>query len=484
MANVVESKFRVTDDYFDDTAHFTENSLANAYLIQPESISQDLTWIYGNMYKEQFLLQTLTEGIGNVETKTIEGWEYDYPVQGKMERPNYVVTTPSNVTDIGKGGNTFKVIMKYQNIRRQYSVKTKNGYVLRTIGFKPAGDFFEYEFKYVTTSSTATLPATEVTAGAKMAPLAANTAMFDSDGTDSIAAYPSRVKNQIGLLRKGKTWGGNVANRSVKDFSISLDGKTISKWMDSEEWQFQMQWRREIENSLFYSVYNKDENGRITDKDDNGNPIPMGSGLDEQISNSDTYSGVLTMDRLDSIADDLFFGIAEAENKNMLLVTGTGGMRVFDNAAKRKLGGNAYMFPAASDKFIKGKERNLGLTGFFNSYETAFGATINVVKAPILDTGPEALAADTYKGFPRTSYDFYYIDASTYEGKSNLNLVTQKGREIVRRLIPGMATLPASFSGNDNIAVSDRDSASLQYMKAVGLNLVNSTSCYKLKLSM
>ena len=46
------------------------------------------------------------------------------------------------------------------------------------------------------------------------------------------------------------------------------------------------------------------------------------------------------------------------------------------------------------NRFITGSGRNLGLTGYFTTYEHVDGHVINVVKLPLFDHGPVAQARE------------------------------------------------------------------------------------------
>jgi hypothetical protein len=156
---------------------------------------------------------------------------------------------------------------------------------------------------------------------------------------------------------------------------------------------------------------------------------------------------------------------------------------MFDQAMKTELAARTYI-KLDSGNFVTGNGRKLALGGFFTTYQHIDGHTISIVHNPIQDIGP-LRNGPRYQGLPKESYTFYYVDQSTYEGVPNVRMVTQKGREIVRRMVAGMATLPASFSGNNNNFVSsDIDAASIQYMKACGINISNSESCFILEMAL
>ena len=136
--------------------------------------------------------------------------------------------------------------------------------------------------------------------------------------------------------------------------------------------------------------------------DENGQPVVSGPGLFEQIINKDTYS-TLTQKKIEDTIGDLFYGMTDATDKQVTLFTGIGGAREFDKALRNYYAmgtsgtsisnsDNAYLRTTES-KFITGSGRNLGITGYFTSYDHIDGHRVNVVKVPLFDHGPVAQAS-------------------------------------------------------------------------------------------
>ena len=477
MARISSAQFRVFDDYYNDQDHFDENALSNAFINEPDVLSQQLVWITGR-WDKRYPISTFTEGINNVHY--IEGTEYRYPVIGQLDKQDSIATTIA--TDQGVGHQIFKISFRTRWYPGKYTLRSPRGYQIRLMGEgKPKGQAHEYDAQIVSPSDTAYVPASELKAGTVWGKLFAGVAMEGSTGVFSRATYPSKVKNQIGMIRKSKVFEGNIVNRRIKNIEINAGATSLNYWMDWEEWQFMMQWREEAESMYWYSEYNRDTNGKIHLLDDNGKPIPMGSGIREQIGNRDTYS-ILTANKLHRIARDIFYNVAGAESTNIMMFTGTGGRDMFDRAMKTELANKTYI-KLDSGHFVTGTGRKLALGGYFTTYEHIDGHTISIAHNPIQDFGP-LRNGPTYDGLPQESYTFYYLDMSTYEGVPNFRLVTQKDRQLVRRLVPGMATLPASFGGNNTqFTASEIDQASIQYMKAGGINISNSESCFMLEMA-
>ena len=105
--------------------------------------------------------------------------------------------------------------------------------------------------------------------------------------------------------------------------------------------------------------------------------------------------------------------------------TGTGGGTV-------TAGQRGYLTTSES-KFITGSGRNLGITGYFTSYDHIDGHRVNVVKVPLFDHGAVAQASKKHPetGLPLESYRMTFVDQSTYDGENNLQMINKKGREML-----------------------------------------------------
>jgi len=219
----------------------------------------------------------------------------------------------------------------------------------------------------------------------------------------------------------------------------------------------------------WYGQKTYDSNGSTFMKDENGQPVIVGPGLFEQIVNTDTYS-TMTESKLKNIIGDLFYQMTDANQKQITLYTGTGGAREFDEALKSHFAGNTFKV-GGENRFITGSGRNLGLTGYFTTYEHVDGHVINVVKIPLFDHGPVAQAREKHPvtGYSMESYRMVFVDQSNYDGQANLTMISKKGREMMRWCVAG-SVVPRGFSGSDARA-SDVDGASVHMLKTAGICL-------------
>ena len=164
--------------------------------------------------------------------------------------------------------------------------------------------------------------------------------------------------------------------------------------------------------------------------------------------------------------------MTDANQKQVTLFTGTGGAREFDEALKSHFAGAGNAFKTGGEnRFITGSGRNLGLTGYFTTYEHVDGHVINVVKIPLFDHGPVAQAREKHPvtGYSLESYRMVFVDQSNYDGQANLSMISKKGREMMRWCVAG-SVVPRGFAATDTRA-SDVDGASVHMLKTAGICL-------------
>ena len=337
---------------------------------------------------------------------------------------------------------------------------------------------WQYTVQLVTSDSSEAVTTADV-AGKQFVQLFAPTAFSGSRGNESNWVAPSKMRNQISLIRKSYRYEGNMPDRVV-NVELNVGGRTTKLWYDFEEYQHMLRWKEETEYSLWYSKYNRDTDGVIHLKDDNGKPIPLGSGVIEQIPNVDTYSE-LTATKLKNVVRDALYGASDAAQMNIVLFTGLGGLEEFDKAMKDEVSSGSYIKNTDPSSFITGSGANLQLGGFFTSYKHIDGHVITVRHLPLFDHGARALNSDKHPvtGLPMESYRMIFLDMSSYDGEQNVAMVTRKGRELVRWAVAG-ASVPPGFSGNA-LRANDVDGASVHFMKESGISIRRATNCLHLE---
>lgn len=457
---------QVLKTYYNDAQMTDTNSLVNALMERPEELSPIITHLAGREEKK-FPLSFLTEGVGN--TKSIDRYEYEYRVKTHEINVRPCVGTTSPASNVGAGGAHFTLTFPDKWFIFPYTLVSQSGILARIMAEPvPEGSNWKYTLKLVS-PDVASVPAADVADGALWGQLYANVGIDFSRGNASNWTAPGLVRSKIGTIRKSYHFSGN-AKDYVAQFELPLkEGSKTKLWMDYEEYRHMLKFKEECEMYYWYGQKTHDANGTSTMLDENGQPVISGPGLLEQIINKDSYS-TLTQAKIEETIGDLFYGMTDATDKQVTLYTGIGGAREFDKAMKSYYTANTYL-QTTQPTFITGSGRNLGITGYFTTYEHVDGHKVNVVKSPLFDHGPVAQASKKHpvSGLPLESYRMVFVDQSTYDGENNLQMINKKGREMLRWCVAG-SVVPKGFTGNDTRA-SDIDGASVHMLKTAGILL-------------
>lgn len=451
----------ITSQTWNESMKTNDSSLARQLLLQPEKITPVLTYLMGNE-DNRFPLHYLSEGMRS--TMEIEGDEYEYDVIGRIFKA-VPLAAAVTVANAGVGFGEFVMTFNEGIFPNKYTIISPRGYQLVITDRKNIGSQWQYKVKIAGAKSASEfIPASELGAGALYSLGWYSAASSGSRGSESTSTAPFKVRGDVSTIRKSYAWEGNVKYRGAKGVELGTKGGgTKQLWWSFEEWQHNLSFRRECESNYWYSKSNRDINGQINERDEEGNPIYRGSGLLEQIVNKDTYSE-LTAEKIKQTIRDTFFGMSDAQNKQITLFTGTGGRDAFDQAMKAELLGAGYI-KLTDNRFVSGGGYNLKLGGYFDTYQHVDGYTVNVVTNRLYDDGPASKGLFHPKtGLPLESYRMTFVDTSVYDGASNLMMITKKGRSMVRAMVKGMNEVSQNLSGNDVVA-TDKDASSLHMMK-------------------
>jgi hypothetical protein len=451
----------ITSQTWNEDMKTNDASLSRMLLTQPEKITPVLTYLMGNE-DNRFPLHYLSEGMRS--TMEIAGDEYEYDVIGRIFKA-VPLAAAVTTTNAGIGYSEFVMTFNEGIFPEKYTILSPRGYQLVVKNRKNDGAQWQYTVAISGAKSSADfIPAVELQAGALYTLGWYQAASWGSRGSESTSTAPYKVRGDVSTIRKSYKWEGNVKHRQAKGVELGTKGGgALQLWWSFEEWQHNLSFRRECESAYWYSKSNRDVNGQINERDEEGNPIYRGSGLLEQIVNKDTYSE-LTAEKIKQTIRDTFFGMSDAQDKQITLFTGTGGRDAFDSAMKAELLGAGYI-KLTDNRFVSGGGYNLKLGGYFDTYQHVDGYTINVVTNRLYDDGPQSKGLFHPKtGLPLESYRMTFCDTSVYDGTSNLMMVTKKGRSMVRAMVKGMNEVSQNLSGNDVVS-TDKDASSLHMLK-------------------
>lgn len=485
-----QNAYRVVHhETFDDSGYTNNLSLTKARMTNPDTLNPVITHLMGQENKK-FPLLFLTEGQqGGTKYVEIQDVEYELPVFGRLRRTDAVVGHDYAPTDKpGEGGGMIYVVFKTAWLKYQHNIKSPNGVTCR-VESRPekVSNGYKYTLQLIRKSNTAYVPLDELKPNTLWAMVGgANVSESYSYGNESNKQMPGKLKNQIGILRKSYEVGGNVSHR-MTTFHFNINGKQENYYLPFEEWQHEMNFKQDCEESLWESEYNRDIYGNIMTIDSQTQlPIPYGAGVKEQIPNRDTY-GTLTLKKLKNTISEVMYGATDAQQMNIVLFTGMGGKEEFSNAITNEISGWS-LYNGSLDRTITGSPMNLVFGSAFTQYRHIDGHMVTVAHLPYLDHGGLAQNAPLHpvSGKPLTSYEMHFVDMSVYDGENNVKLVAQKGRSLIRGIEQGMTLLKGlnygDYSGNSmDIQLStSQDKTAIHYLKTLGVAIRRNTHCFSL----
>lgn len=487
----LKSRIVVHDEVYDGTGFTDQNSLVRALADKPDELTPVITMLMGAWnYANQFPLLALTEGQGFTRNIGLNDIQYTYPVMGKRKTTDTIVSSTYSASSV-IGNNKTDVVVVFANkwFSNQQLVMTPNKTLLRVNGNPiPVGKNWRYTFKMVDPDPTVTLDFTQVLPGTAWGAIGgAPVSESRSWGNESVLQSPGKRKNQISILRRSYHIAGNISNKIVEFQLFNSSGQKTNYWLDWAEFQHMLQWREDKETHLWVSEYTRDAAGQNPLIDpDTGQIIPMGAGLMQQITNSDTFT-TLTEAKIRSIVSDVFRGVPDTGAMDIVVYCGEGFAELFDIAMKSS---TSFTLVADSlgDKFVRSAGGNLQLGGYFTSYLHIDGHIITLKRLQFLTHGAYADVAPRHPetGLPLTSYEAYFVDQSIYDGVPNLQMVHQKGRMEIRGLEQGMSLVKGSeygsYSGNSKYLklATQQDQTSIHFLGTCGIQMLNDTHSFKL----
>jgi hypothetical protein len=461
---------------------FTDsNNLAQALMTQPE-IYKTLAYAFGDKY----YLQYLTAGSGRVadKYKALGNNEYIWPMMGDLTKP--IAITGACVGN-GLGFSTFTAPLAEKYFFEGCVVHFGDEHIqARQQGDAvQVGNDWITTFKLVTDDAAAFVPATLLVSGNLVSYM--YTAYEEgSRGGGSFEAYPFWFKNQMTTLRMSYGMTGEAATDIMILEMGDEKGSKSNLWMYASDYQKMLVWQQMVERYRWYGTYNKTPQGEIHLKGANGRPVSIGDGVLNQIADTNVWNyGVLTNDLMNDFLTDLLVASKDAENKKLMMFTGIGGIRQFQDSILA-----AYSNVQIVDTTFVSKN-GMGMSfdnQSWTTYKGILNTEITVVHNPLYDdrTFHTQLHPDT--GLPLESYRMTFLDFSDYAGEPNISLVT-KGKDGDNRAMRMWYTAGAedpygskNTGANKIMRSSSLDGFECFYLSQQGIKVTNPLACGELKL--
>ena len=473
-------KLKIFQETYNTDKHSSINYLNDAKLSESDMLSATIVKLYG-AFDKRFPLYLSTKGKNRVIKIKSADTTFKVPVIGKPKKASLIAKTPANTANLGVGKSVVVLYFADAFFRKAEMISSNAGTLCQVQkDLVREGDYWKAEVVIMGSNPAKSFTLKEISAGAKFSSMATPVGLKNSRGTESRSQSHGMMLNQCSYLRASYNYEGNISNKVVNIQLPTANGGSTMYWEQFETYQHELKFMEECENMYWYSEFNRDAKGIILDKDVNtGSVLPMGSGLLEQIPNSSTY-GFLTKEKVKNTVRDVLYNSSADTVKEITLYTGVGGQEEFNNAFFADMKAEGFQY-AMSEKVISGQPNTNGLTygAYFGTFKHVDGHTIKLVHLPLMDNGAKAEAAPRHPktGLPMTSYDMWFVDESTIDGKPNVVAVEEEGRGYIKKFISGIN------SKETNIA-NDGDASSIQFAKSIGIHMYNPVNSFKLSCNL
>lgn len=412
--------------------------LRTFFLTEPEMATQVVTRIYNKQNGYKNALSYLTGGVG--KAKELNDIIYRWPVMGDSRKAIPITRAVfESAGSVGIAATTFKVgIGEKWFTRGDVLALDDNRYSVQVVD-DIVNDGMDYilTLQLITTDQTAFVPSALLAVGRELSK-DFNAVENDHSRTSGETHYttPLMLENYMSTLRKMYSVTGAAHDKVLTIQLMNPDGTEMaSTWVKYAEWEFWCQWMDEIEILLMFGKSNVKPNGTTDFKGPSGNPLYMGSGLEQQISASNKrYYTTLSEQTIRDFMDDLSYNGTEGGERTYTAFCGRQFMNLFDQAMKLSAG----QFTLVDSKFVHGEGQNLSLGGQFMKYTGLNGDTIELKEYLPYNSTVRNRQLHPQTGKPVESYKATFLNFKTYsKGEPNIMKVYTKGRETVSWYIEG-----------------------------------------------
>lgn len=340
-----------------------------------------------------------------------------------------------------------------------------------------APGIFEYSVEINTNNPAETVASTFLVAG-RTSGLNGNAYPELSDkGYISSAMTMEEHINFLTKVRYDYSWSADAAaTKFLIEDTVQLNGKSVKQnyitdklFLDAME---QYHYNKEME--LIYGRTTVDERGRCFRQDKKGQDIVKGSGLLEQMheSSKQTYTE-LNIGLIEDILMDMSLRMPKRTGNTILLTTGMQGYKEFGRLMRAEHKGS---WAFAADQYVKTKGGKIQLGGEYNAF-TFQGNKLIVAPNNVFDHPANVSELDAEGRFLESS-KLLFIDASSYDGVKNIQMIAKDGRSFITGDLDGVGGQDGKTSGK---VATPLDGSSKIIIGTMGLIMHNPYSSYQLE---
>jgi hypothetical protein len=228
------------------------------------------------------------------------------------------------------------------------------------------------------------------------------------------------------------------------------------------------------EMELIYGRSTVDARGKCFLQDEKGQDIVKGDGLLAQMADTQkqTYT-TMNIGMIEDILTDMALRMPKRTGNTILLTTGLQGYKNFGRIMRAEHKG---FWAQSSDQYVRTKNGKIALGAEYNSFE--FQGNRLIVTVNNVFDHPANVSPKDAEGRYLESSKMLFIDASSYDGTPNLQMIAKDGRSFITGDVDGIGGQDGKTSGK---ASSTLDGSSKVIIGTLGIIMHNPYSSYMLE---
>lgn len=453
-----------------------QNHLSTAFLTEPV-VSKTISMVFGYKYKNPLTL--LTTMMGSVE---INNRQFGWQLMGDTEKAVPISVAPQTNANAGAtfGLNNSSFLVGFPE--RYFAVKdvlASDDRTLVRIIDEPYQDGINwmYRLELISSDNEASIAASQVAVGAEFSKEYTALAEYD-EGGNTTSATPFELRNHLTTIAKQDAITRSAATDVLV---ISMPdpenpSKTTDLWTRYREWLFMQQWYREAERLLMYSRYNADAKGVVQTKSNNGLPIYMGAGVQEQIEMGEIREFTkMSEDFISEFITDLSYNRKDMGDRDFKGLSGEYGLKDFHYAMKEAL--QDWNISDATFTY-EGSNMNLTFGSQFKSYQGLNGTKYTPMHMPLYDDTTIHRTKHPLTLKPIESYRHTVIDFGAINGsEQNVTKMYKKDSEYLYWHVAGSISPTGPAKSMNTLRSNARDGYSVHALSECGIRIKNPYSC-------
>lgn len=459
-------------------AGMTEQShLANAFLTEPV-VAETVAMIFGFKYKNP--MQLLMNSIGGKEV--IGNRQYQWRLMGDSEKAVPVsVAAFDGVANLGQYHTDFKVGFPEKHFDVKDYLRSDEGTILR-VKYEPyqTGDHWIYTLELATSEATDYIAATEVALGSMFSKEYTALAEYDEGGYTT-SSTPMELRNHMTTIAKSDSITRSAATDVMVLSLPDPDNptKTTNLWTSYREWLFMQQWYREQERMAMYSRYNANAQGEVKVFSDNGRPVYVGAGIEEQIEMGETREYTkLSTEIVQEFLSNLSYNRKDMGDRKFVGFSGEFGIMEFHHAMKESF---ADWNISDASFTIEGKNMELKFGSQFKTFRGLNGTELTLMHFPLYDDTIMHRKLHPVTKKPLESYKMTVLDFGKVSGStSNVVKMVKKDSEMLYWHVAGSISPTGPSKSLSTLRSNSRDGYSVHALTECGYKIYNPTSCGQL----